>query len=674
MGMSGHWVWLSIRGTLESDLHTGTGTGDSGIDAVLLRDRDGKPVIHRTHLKGVLREIAKETYGDKLAKELFGPIGGGPHSAILRSLRWEEGGPARCWTSTARRGFDDRGPEDDTLRIVEYVPAGSVFNAICAIQARLKNEFEKILYLCDCLGHGRTRGDGRIRWEVNEFKAPSVSVPSANGNSCIRILLKALEPLTLPQTGHPGNIIRTEPFIRGQALQGALINSIIRWTRQRSIAQQVEWEKISVGDAIPLPEGWDEDAIKNNLGSIEFCPIPLNLRFSKPGGAELGLPWWALEEINAVKYRGAQPQERPLSVVDGLGEDSDPSLKRPASNQFIARLATSKGVNKWIRYNPRIYVHLRNAQGAEENGAPLLFATEEIAEGTFFLADLHMPADEKVAAQFIEAFDRLCKSGAWLTVGRGGAPIEILKVAWLPDATQSSQRNPLGQGAPATFRLTLTSDLLIRDEWLNGRTKLDEAALAQACAVKDNFQLTPKREEEDVLFGFNARSGLPRAPVSVIRRGSTYRVSGSGAERVWNALQGKSELGERNEIGLGRFRLDLEEQPPGFPLIELPKRSTMESDGTREAMLERAHRIAEKIRKGKGPSRSQWFALRADMRNQKTMDEIKGIIKGLGEPRGGQAWREIASELHSISNCNSKDEACKLVDALVRWMFSKARR
>ena len=43
--------------TLLEDFHSGTGTGGSrGIDAMQFLDREGKPMIRATHLKGLLRE------------------------------------------------------------------------------------------------------------------------------------------------------------------------------------------------------------------------------------------------------------------------------------------------------------------------------------------------------------------------------------------------------------------------------------------------------------------------------------------------------------------------------------------------------------------------------------------------------------------------------------------
>ncbi|HOJ62450.1 MAG TPA: RAMP superfamily CRISPR-associated protein, partial [bacterium] len=46
--------------TLQEDMHSGTGMGGSVIDACQFRDREGKPRIRRTHLKGLLRDAAEE--------------------------------------------------------------------------------------------------------------------------------------------------------------------------------------------------------------------------------------------------------------------------------------------------------------------------------------------------------------------------------------------------------------------------------------------------------------------------------------------------------------------------------------------------------------------------------------------------------------------------------------
>ncbi|MBM3298897.1 MAG: hypothetical protein FJY85_02980, partial [Deltaproteobacteria bacterium] len=200
-----------LQVTLLEDLHTGTGTGGGGIDSVQAIDREGRPVIRGTHVRGVLREAANEyvrlaakTLPDEHDKQielrdqvirLFGsessrddsPAGRNAPSRgalFVGSLRLKPskdgtGDGFILWSSTARGRIErttgdepnsvrqeplDRIPLEDTLRTVEFIPAGKCFEGeVSLLDERLKPLLDVCVKRVQCLGSSRTRGAGLVR-------------------------------------------------------------------------------------------------------------------------------------------------------------------------------------------------------------------------------------------------------------------------------------------------------------------------------------------------------------------------------------------------------------------------------------------------------------------------------------------------------------------------------
>src|SRR5690606_36319218 len=105
-----------------------------------------------------------------------------------------------------------------------------------------------------------------------------------------------------------------------------------------------------------------------------------------------------------------------------------------------------------------------------------------------------------------------------------------------------------------TMRLTLTSDLLVRDEHLRWRTALDETALKELLSV--DVQLGKSLQDSVMVDGFNGTSRLWRMPAAAIRRGSVFEVSGAGVAKLAERAAKNEWLGERTHEGFGRIRLD----------------------------------------------------------------------------------------------------------------------
>lgn len=661
--------WLEIQVELLEDLHAGTGLGMAGVDALVQRDRHGLPMISRTHFEGLLRAAASDLgLNPDTTVQLFGHPGGPRQRAIFTSLRMNQSSAdvqTRIWYATARTAFDNRAPLDDTLRITEYIPAGTVLRGKVFLPEELVEPLETLLRRCAQLGAGRRRGDGLVRFAINSVPPPQGRELPSRAGLRLRLRLRAVEPWCLARTGQPSNIIPTERFLRGQALQGALIDWLLTWGGGPSVAGVIDWEAISVGDALPLPPAIEAD----NLESIEVLPVPLSLGRPKPEGSRGPLPWWA-------ENPSPPPSQDGLKLADGNeakshGSPGAAKLKRPADGEHIAR-SDSRG---WYRYSPHVSVHLRNSQRPGPGRPPELFAQEEITEDTCFVTDIQFESGE-VADAFVQALCEVLTGRAWLTVGRGKAPAVVEEAVWIDRAREI---HPIDSIRPP-FRLTLTSDLLVLDDWLCWETRLTEERLKQLAGVRMDLEITLEGVQEPTeIRGFNAASGLPRAPVYGIKRGSSYRIGGAGAVKVLRSLAIRKALGQGTHLGFGRFRLDPDDMPPGLPELPLGVvyRTPAPIEEQNERMLERARGLAERVPlPPEGPSRSQWWALRDAIRSCSSLQDVHNYIDSLGRTQAGRVWgnEQVKRVLNEFKKCGSVDEIALLVDATIRWVFPKARR
>ena len=104
--------------------------------------------------------------------------------------------------------------------------------------------------------------------------------------------------------------------------------------------------------------------------------------------------------------------------------------------------------------------------------------------------------------------------------------------------------------------LTLTSDLLVRDERLRWLTALDDSRMALIPGWPKDTQATPVTQDHTPVYGFNGTARLWRQPATAVRRGSVFRVEGAGIRDLTSAAANGRWLGERTHEGFGRFRLD----------------------------------------------------------------------------------------------------------------------
>jgi hypothetical protein len=648
-------LFITLTVTTLEDFHAGSGTGGGDIDALVQRDGHNKPVIRASHFKGLLREASEElialgTLTQVELDNLLGAGGGNGRGELrLTSLFIPKGeaGKTLVWGST-QRAENKRQPEPDTLRFIEHVAAGTRFKATLRLaNAALLPLVERLLNRIDRIGGNRNRGGGLVKLDWRSQPAPRSFQPSplTGKGQNLRLVLRNLEPLCLPSTGYPGNLICTHSFIRGQTLRGALI----AWAIHNGRADHINlFERISVGDALPLPAGCRDAA--------QVLPIPLSILTDKPSGGTVNMPWWA-------------GKTAPAKAFDSFGEmpEAEEKRKRPNAHEYLCRTADNA---HWQCYKPQMQVRLRNATPKRDSTDDTqLFSLEEIAENTYFQTELRC-ADQKTADQFLRIFAPLLigemVNRDWLALGRGGQPVQI-EMARTAAAPASPK---LGDD----WTLTLTSDAIVRGERLGFVDNLSKELLCQLAGIdcQTNWEIAAAVAETNEVHGFNAVTGLPRTPALALRRGSCWRITGAGSSALVKALLKKGILGERAAEGYGRFVIGLQPidsdklgKPAGKPAPPVNNRH--------EELLALAREIAAQINDN-GPSvsqlqwlRSQATALSNAAQLTAALDEIRTAAER--RPQGGKAWANFPHQplQTALGNCGDLAEKCLLINYLVQW-------
>ncbi len=643
--MSKPWVRQMLTAELLSDAHFGTGSGGGGIDALISRDRYGRPVIWASHVEGVLRDAARRLLSNQVAESFFGRAGGDyqrgdRQRAIFTSLYVKDNSESHIWRSTARESFDNRAPKDDTLRVVEYVPKGTRLTGEVELPEDELPTLQRLVQEVDTLGSGRAAGAGRVRLSLSESPVKACEVGDAK--VMLRLLLKNRDPLCITATATPDNLIPSLAFIPGRALLGAMAAWLIAESEQDTAALLTSG-KVSVSDALPLPYAPAE------LEDVEVLPAPLSLQSEKPQGAAGDVPWWA------------QPMA-PTKRVDAWQVEG--KLKRPEDDLFVFRAGASES---WMCFRPARRVRLRNGRPDPHQPDASLFAIEQIVEETYFLAELY--GAPEAMQQLVEKLSPVLGGQRWLRVGRAGAPVEVVQLAGLDAAKTANITDRM--------LLTLTSDLLVRDELLRWRTALDEAALK--ALLGDDIQPGRSLQDSVPVHGFNGTSRLWRMPAVAIRRGSVFEVSGSGCATLAARAAKHQWLGERTHEGFGRFRLDVvlpgvsgaspvsHTQTPTGDVSEEAIAATTKSWFDTHKSLARTGSASDRK-----PSLSQWLDLVGDLER----DSPHALSSRLTpETAGGRNWkhpdaRAVLEKLKALQPEQQKLHA----RFFVRWLRAELRR
>lgn len=652
--MAERWVRCELTAELLSDAHLGSGSGGGGIDALVARDRHGHPVIWASHVEGVLRDAARRLRGDKAAEDFFGRAGGNyqrsdRQRAVFMSLYTKDNPESHVWRSTAREAFDNRAPKDDTLRAVEHVPRGTRLTGQVELPTSELPVLRRLVQEVDALGGGRTTGAGRVKLSLTQVTTAPRAVGAPTGR--LLLLLENRDPLCITATATPDNLIPSLAFVPGRALLGAIAACLIA-EDDRDTASLLTSGRISVSDALPLPL----PQAPTNLASIEVLPAPLSLQSEKPKGSAGDTPWWAQARIPTRRLDAWSAKEK---------------LKRPEDDLFVYRANASEA---WTAFRPARRVRLRNGRPDPKQADTSLFAIEQIVEETHFLAELHgSTEDMKTLA---ERLAPVLEGRRWLRVGRAGSPVEVAQLTWSGDASTAQTTE--------TALLTLTSDLLVRDEHLRWRTALDDTALRALFGAEDVAIVKTERgdlkalQDSVMVHGFNGTSRLWRMPAAAIRRGSIFEVSGAGVAKLAKRAANGQWLGERTHEGFGRFRLDTV-----LPGVTSEARASSEhaptDDVDEEAIAAKtqgwfnAHRGLTRPGDGsdRKPSLSQWLDLVAALQRGDA-NAIDGRLKPT--TAGAKSWnhndaKAILEKLKALQSAEQAPHA----RLFVRWLRAELR-
>lgn len=635
---------------LLEDLHIGTGTGHGDIDALQVRDRRGWPVLPASHIKGLWREVALQVSKNE-AYRLFGRAGDQQGRVQLTSAYTSKTVRTLVWGSTA---IDDMGKaEERSLRFIEYVPAGTWFELQVCVPEEDWPVLEKTLARCPRLGGGRQRGYGRIRWKIQDHECPTLTLHNKPADhKRLRLRIKNLDPVCLPRTGHPGNLIASEAFIRGRALRGAMVAACLAGGHE-VLAQGLLSETLCWGDALPTP-GEDFD-----LRQAEVIPIPLSIGTPK-AKASGELPWWAVSSSSGVL--GSRGEINQIIAENAPTKDK---LKRPKDDEFLFRAHADL---PWQRYRPQMFERLHTRVPSIENKfQQALFSTEEIAEHSVFLADL-LVTSETDARTLCEVLQQL--SGQWLRVGRGGRPVIIEAAEWLPI--------PHSEGSQGeSFTLGLTSDLIVRDPWGNYCDRLTDTALSHLLGEKTDpgrdWQIKQNFSEARDIFGFNALTGLPRQAQRAIKAGSVVRIEGPGAVRLRRQLGQFLVLGESPEEGFGRFLIDA--QPLPSPTQNDKCESVPEALCNEELCNQAKQWVDDFGQVLRDPSPSQWGEWRSHIQaagdTQKLLRSFE-LLETAKDKYGGKAWQGFVQHERFVPFKKRVlerpfEEARLLLEFFLRW-------
>jgi hypothetical protein len=644
--MSEQWIRLTLTAEFLSDAHLGSGSGGGGIDAFVARDRHHRPVIWASHVEGVLRDAARRLRGDHEAEAFFGRGGGDiargdRQRAVFTSLYAQHNPESHIWRSTARAAFDNRAPKDDTLRVIEHVPKGTKLVGEVELPASQLDTLKRLVQEVDAFGSGRSTGGGRVKLALSDV----ANTPKKAGAPTTRLalLLKNRDPLCITATATPDNLIPSLAYVPGRTLLGAVAAWLIAEGDRETVALLTSG-KISVSDALPLPHA------PPKLEGVEVLPAPLTLQSEKPKGAAGDVPWWA----------------QPIAPIQRLDAwSTTEKLKRPEGDLFVFRESESESA-AWKAFRPARRVRLRNGRPDPKQPDASLFAIEQIVEETHFLAEMHGSVEDmrKLAEQLAPVLE----GRRWLRVGRGGAPVEVAQLAW-SDAVRTPTPEPKAL-------LTLTSDLLVRDEHLRWRTALDETALQEL--VGPDVQLGKSLQDSVMVHGFNGTSRLWRMPAAAIRRGSVFEVSGAGVAKLAERAARNEWLGERTHEGFGRFRIDAD--LPGVTTgISAFSAAPPPADVEEEAVAAETKKWLKELEtlpqpsggSDRKPSLSQWF----DLVRELEANAPNALTSRLNPTTaGGKSWKHkkakaVLDELNKVQASQRKLYA----RLFVRWLRADLR-
>lgn len=189
----------------------------------------------------------------------------------------------------------------------------------------------------------------------------------------------------------------------------------------------------------------------------------------------------------------------------------------------------------------------------------------------------------------------------------------------------------------------------------------------------DQWTINTKYCESTQVHGFNALTGLRRVPAIALRRGSDFKIDGTGSYQLAADLAAKQALGERTAEGYGRFIINFE---PFAGTTPLQAEAPTLSDNNEEILLSLSCELASKSKKL--PSRSQLGWLRGMAEGGKAPSAILKSIQNAASKQGGKAWKDfpvakIEEAFNKLFLKDNEDLQRQCLIALVRWLMPRTK-
>lgn len=586
---------------LQSDFHVGTGTGRGRVlDAVVVRDRSGRPIVPGSTIKGLALDQARRliaipgaSWPDDVVDRVFGVRGQSQGAALFGRAT-----PAARWLEPAAFGRSARSREtgrarDDALFREELAPA---MDFEVEVEAPGGLDLDETLLLVaalrrvEAVGRARSRGRGAVSVDVEILDGPfrGARVPGAPGSLmgelAIRlgvagpnrpeedgtrvamaethtrtralsaaakavagplvVVARALDPLVLPASPEAGNVTRSLGHLPGTTLRGAVAAAALRqgWEAGSDAFQRAfVRDDACFGPLYPAVDPW---GVPRSLP----LPAPLSLASCKRHSGIVGDPASSGAHGGADLLRAADPPDccgscdGPIDPLGGIVQAEHDSVRAGAILRQVEQ----------VRH---VAMHVAIDENSGRAAEHELFAHEEVPEDTVLVGLLWGSPDLLGALQ--QLLDgRVLSVGKARTRGVGRVKLAVAE----PDV-------PLLGGHPAIddgFTLTLYSDLVAVDPLLRSVTRMESAALWRTLGGRGTppFDLVRGYARTRHVASFNGLPGRPRSVDLALVAGSCWRYRWTDPTRVPDvrsllADAERAGIGLRRGEGFGRVIIDL---------------------------------------------------------------------------------------------------------------------
>jgi hypothetical protein len=669
-------LYFKLTITLLEDMHTGSGLGSMLVDDLVQRDAAGYPMINRSHLKGIWRDVGldiAEVLPDykRHVNKLFGV-------ANEQATKWFNLSSAHflsnirdstlTWFSSARVPHS-REPLDKSLRSKEFVKAGSIFEVELWLRDHeLEKPLKQIIARTDHVGARRNRGSGVIKCELVECRqsvGTNQDLPQIDAEAYELVLyLQNRAPLTVNNSSQAGNIITTMNYMPSSVVAGALIAKASQLECKGVVADLARFD-VDISPAYPC---LDEDI---DFKTANVYPIPLSL-YSPKYNKEL-------KDRKETYTGGTLADEIYLSKAQGADEQntSHESLKKTSNNLFIVE--TKTGMKQ---FEPVITTSLHNKVSRNRDDKEL-FSTEHIAEHTRFLCKINVNSPKQ--RDNWHAFIQKLMLSDCLDSGKGRVPVIVENAFWRKE--QDKIRQSLTERDRVT--ITLTSDLISCNDLLLHHASFTKDALIDAINEPKIIELL---HDESIKVGFESRpsnwrsfdtkSNQPFQTLGTISKGSVICIKGNDKiiKELTTQLNVLKALGEYQMFGFGTFVINFN---PLAQLSEKNKLLIFPLQFNEEHLCARAANFKlYKTKASPKPSTSQWHDFNNKFSNIQIFSDclvILELYKGFMVKKGGMAWgsvnlEELGQELENINNTYCLSAIQKYIGYLCRYQFLRNTR